>query len=102
MAVKDKGSALEGFFALYDGTGNSETTIRETVTTKCVLEFDQVQLVHNHGGKPYRGTPLGRLPDLWPFDLLKTPLLEHALGRDALGQSRLTVARAVVVGEEAL
>lgn len=78
MAIKDRGTALEGFFALYDGSGNSETTIRETVTTKCVLEFEQVQLVHNHGGKPYRGIPLGTLPELWPFDLLKRPLLDHA------------------------
>jgi hypothetical protein len=77
MAVKDKGTALEGFFALYDGTGNSQTTIRETVTTKCLLEYEQVELVHNHGGKPLRGTPLGKLPEMWPFDLLKRPLLEH-------------------------
>lgn len=74
----DKGTAREGFFAHYDGTGNSEATICESVTTKCVLEYDLVQLVQDHGGKPLNGPPLGRLPELWPFDLLKDELLKHA------------------------
>ena len=78
MALKDRGSAFEGFAALYDGTGNSDATIVETVATKCVLDYELVQLVHNHGGKPFKSVPLGKLPELWPFDLLKRPLLEHA------------------------
>lgn len=76
--TRDKGTALEGVNVLYDGTGNAGATVFEPVTTKCVLEYELVQLVHNHGGKPFNGEPLGKLPGLWPFDLLKIPLLEHA------------------------
>ena len=78
MALKDRGSALQGFAALYDGTGNSSATIFETVATKCVLDYELVQTVQNHGGRPLKSEPLGKLPELWPFDLLKRPLLEHA------------------------
>ena len=74
----DKGSALDGFAALYDGTGNSAATILETVTTKCVLEYELVRLCQVKGDRPHKGTPLGRFPELWPFDLLKRPLVEHA------------------------
>ena len=78
MAVLDRGTALQGFFAHYDGTGNSEATLAERITTKCVLDYELVQLVHNHGGRPLRGLPIGKLPELWPFDLLKDPLLAQA------------------------
>lgn len=75
---KERGSALEGFAALYDGTGNSESTVAERITTKCVIETELVELCQAHGDKPHKGTPLGKLAELWPFDALKRPLLEHA------------------------
>jgi len=78
MALKDKGSAFEGFAALYDGTGNSDLTVVETVGTKCVLDYELVQAVHNAGGRPFKSEPLGKLSELWPFDALKRPLLKHA------------------------
>lgn|SRR3990167_2069518 len=76
--LRDKGSAFEGFTALYDGTGNSDATVLETVATKCVLDYELVQCVHQAGGKPSRGEPLGKLPELWPFDALKRALRAHA------------------------
>ena len=76
--MRDRGTAIEGFYALYDGTGNASATVRETVMTKCVLEYELVQLVQNAGVKPLDGQPLGKLMELYPFDMLKRPLLEHA------------------------
>lgn len=78
MAVKDRGSALEGFTALYDGTGNASATLGLSVQTKCTLETELVELCQQHGDKPHKGTPLGRFPELWPFDMLKRPLMAHA------------------------
>lgn len=76
--TRDKGSALDGFWALYDGTGNAESTVGMSVQTKIVLDYDLVQLCQDHGDKPHKATPLGRFPELWPFDMLKRPLVEHA------------------------
>ena len=75
---RDKGTAFDGFSVLFDGTGNSDATVMETIATKCVLGYDLVAAVHNAGGKPYKGVPLGTLPELWPFDALKRPLVEQA------------------------
>mgnify|MGYP001606223412 FL=1 len=73
-----KGSAAEGFQALYDGTGNSDAAICQKVHTKVTVDEELVRLCHLHGEKPYRGRRLGRLPELWPFEMLKRPLIEHA------------------------
>ena len=78
MTERERGSAFEGFAALYDGTGNAVATVRETVATRCVLDYDLVQRVQNAGVKPLNGVALGRLAELYPFDLLKRPLLAHA------------------------
>lgn len=74
----DKGSSLDGFAALYDGTGNSETTICESVQTKCVVDYECVLLCQQHGWQAAHGVPLGTLAELWPFDLLKRQLVAHA------------------------
>ena len=74
----DKGSSLDGFNALFDGSGNSASTVFESVTTKCVVEDELVQIVHNHGGKPFKEQILGQIGALWPHDLLKQLLLDHA------------------------
>ena len=78
MALKDKGSALDGFYALYDGSGNAEATVMEKITTKCVVDYECVLLCQQHGWDAARGVPLGTLPELWPFDLLKRQLVDHA------------------------
>lgn len=70
-----KGTAYEGFAALYDGTGNSAKTLCESITTKCVLEYEQVLASQT---KPIKGAPLGRLSDLYPLVLIKAPLVAHA------------------------
>lgn len=74
----DKGSAFDGFTALYDGSGNADETLGLSVQTKVVLDYELAQLCQEHGDRPHRGTPLGRMPELWPFDMLKRPLVEHA------------------------
>lgn len=73
-----KGSALEGFSVLYDGTGNSDATVASKVTCHAVIDAELVQLVQRYGFKAHRGTPLGKLPELWPFDLIRRPLLAEA------------------------
>lgn len=73
-----KGSALDGFFSHYDGTGNSDAVVIERVHTKLTLDDELVQVCHRHGDKPHRGTALGQLPELWPFDMLKRPLIAQA------------------------
>lgn len=78
MAVKDRGSALEGFAALYDGSGNADATVFERVQTKCTLDYELVRLCQEKGDKPHKGTPLGRFLELWPFDMLKRALIDHA------------------------
>ncbi len=74
----EKGSALEGFSALYDGTGNSNAIISQAVSTKCVLDSELADLCQKHGGGVSRGRPIGQLPELWPHDMLKRALLGHA------------------------
>ena len=74
----ERGSALEGFAALYDGTGNSAATVPITVQTKVTVDDDLVQLCHSFGERPFRDQPLGRISDVYPFVMLKKPLLEHA------------------------
>lgn len=71
-------TAIHAPYVLYDGTGNAEATVAEAVQTKCVLDYELVERVHNAGGRPYKGLPLGTLPELWPFDMLKRPLVAHA------------------------
>lgn len=78
MALKDKGSALDGFAALYDGTGNAESTVVQSITTKCVVDFELVQRCQDAGDRPHKGTPLGLFFELWPFDMLKRILVEQA------------------------
>jgi len=76
--TRDRGSALEGFNVLYDGAGYGSMVVAEKVQTKCVLDYELVRQCQLHGDKPHKGDPLGKLPELWPFDMLKRPLLEHA------------------------
>ena len=76
--TSDKRSRFAGAAILFDGSGNAEATVAETITTKIVLDHDLVQAVHDAGGRPCKAEPLGLLPELWPFDALKRPLLEHA------------------------
>lgn len=83
MAVKDRGTALEGFFAHYDGTGNSDVTVAQTITVRVRLEYELVrkwQFAQRQAKRnpKLEGVPLGRLPELYPFDMLKRPLLEEA------------------------
>lgn len=83
MAVKDRGSALEGFSALYDGTGNADATVSSTITCKAKAEYELVRdwqtAMRATGRNPkLRGKPLGLLPDLYPFDMLKRPLVNEA------------------------
>ena len=74
----DRGSALDGFQALYDGTGNAAAVVPQRVHTKVTVDEALVRRCQEKGDKPHQGTALGRLPELWPFDILKRPLLAHA------------------------
>lgn len=74
----NKGSSLDGFAALYDGTGNSSAVLRQDITTKVVVDYELVQRCQAYGDKPHKGTPLGLFPELWPFDMLKRLLVEQA------------------------
>jgi hypothetical protein len=83
MAVKDRGTALEGFAALYDGTGNADAVVAQTITCRVTLEYELVRTWQDamraaHRSTALRGKPLGLLPDLWPFDALRRPLMEQA------------------------
>lgn len=73
-----RGSALEGFAALYDGTGNESAVVPCRISCRVTVEYELVRLFQARGGGVCRGKPLGRLPELWPFDLLKRPLVEEA------------------------
>ena len=74
-----KGSAHEGFFALYDGTGNSNAVTLQRVTTKCVLDYELVELCQRHGAGVFRAEPIGNPTDAtWPFVMLCRALLDHA------------------------
>ena len=76
--MRDRGTALDGFIALYDGTGNSETTLHESITTKVVVDYELVCLCQEHGDRPHKAAPLGKFSELYPFDMLKRPLVAHA------------------------
>lgn len=76
--MRDRGTALDGFAALYDGTGNSTAVVPETVQTKVTVDYELVKACQSAGDRPHRGDPLGTFPELWPFDGLKRPLIEHA------------------------
>src|SRR3990167_2502472 len=83
MAVKDRGSALEGFFAVYDGTGNADVSIASEITCRANVQFElvekwQIAMRNAHRDPKLHGNPLGLLPELYPFDLLKRPLVEEA------------------------
>lgn len=76
--MRDHGSALDGFVALYDASGNADAVVPMTVATKCLLDWDLLELCQRHGARPNRGDPLGTLPELWPFDMVKGQLLNQA------------------------
>src|SRR3990167_8197815 len=83
MAVSTRGSALEGFFAVYDGTGNADVTIASEITCKANVSYElvkqwQIAMRQARRDPTLRGKPLGRLPELYPFDLLKRPLVAEA------------------------
>lgn len=83
MAVKDRGSALEGFSALYDGTGNADAYVSERIELKVNLGYELVQtwqtaMSATRRNPKLEGTPLGLLPELYPFDQLKRPLIDEA------------------------
>lgn len=76
--MRNRGSALDGFSALYDGTGNSSAVISQRITTKCTLDYELVKKVQMAGDKPHRGDPLGRISALFPVDMLRRALVAHA------------------------
>jgi hypothetical protein len=83
MAVKDRGTALEGFAALYDGTGNADAVVSQWVRCKVVLEYEMVRdwqtAMRAAGQSPtLRGKPLGLLPHVYPLDAIKGPLMKEA------------------------
>ena len=78
FVVRDRGSALEGFAALYDGTGNSGATVFEVITTRCTVDYELVDLCQQCAGGVSHGEPLGKLLSLWPHDMLKRALVSHA------------------------
>ena len=73
-----KGSSLEGFNVLYDGTGNSDATIATKITCHALIDSELVELVQRYGFGTKKDIPLGKLPELWPFDLIKRPLITEA------------------------
>lgn len=76
--MKNKGSALQGFSALYDGTGNSVATVPVNLSCHITLEYELVRKCQMAGDRPHRGTPIGKMLSLYPFDLLKRRLLQEA------------------------
>lgn len=84
MAVTDRGTAYDGFFALYDGTGNRDQYVAQRLRMKAVIPQELSDMYQNaQAGEKrpatVRGVPLGRMPEL-PHDclLLKRPLVECA------------------------
>lgn len=49
-----------------------------SLTARFPLDTDLVLTCQRVGGKPYRGTPIGKIPELWPFDALKRIVRNHA------------------------
>lgn len=76
--MRDRGSALDGFSALYDGTGNASAVVDQRITTRCVLDYELVKTVQMAGDSPHKGTPLGTISRLWPVEMLRNALLAHA------------------------
>lgn len=82
MALKDRGSALEGFAALYDGTGNADAVVAQTITCRVTLEYEMVRdwqdaMRAARRSPTLRGLPLGLLPSMYPLDSIKGPLMEE-------------------------
>ena len=73
-----KGSSRDGFTALYDSTGNSASTVQQDICCHAVVEYELVRKCQVAGMKPSKGTPLGKLPELWPFDVIKRQLMAEA------------------------
>ena len=83
MAVKDRGSALEGFFATYDGTGNAGEQVASTISCRVNVGYElvekwQIAMRAARRNPKLEGKPLGLLPELYPFDMLKRPLVDEA------------------------
>ena len=84
MAVTDRGTAYDGFYALYDGTGNRDKWVPQRLLMKAVIPHELVVMYQNAQANENRltmckGLPLGRMPEL-PHEcaLLKRPLIECA------------------------
>ena len=83
MAVKDRGSALEGFNAVYDGTGNADAWVSSTIKCRVNVGYElvrtwQTAMRATRRNPKLQGKPLGLLPELYPFDQLKRPLVDEA------------------------
>ncbi len=81
--IKDRGSALDGFAALYDGTGNADAQVPSTIKCKVNVGYElvrtwQIAMRATRRNPKLEGTPLGLLPELYPFDQLKRPLVAEA------------------------
>lgn len=75
--MTDSTSAWQGRNFHYDGTGNADAVVVQKVHTKVTVDYDLVRQCQLAGDKPHKGTPVGTLPELYPFDMLKRPLLGH-------------------------
>jgi hypothetical protein len=76
----DRGSALEGFSALYDGTGNADAIVEQGCTLRVNVPHEQVLEYQEAGGGVCKGIPLGRMyePEFWRRHALKAELIEQA------------------------
>lgn len=56
------------------------TGLAHSVSLNCKVRIDPelVLLCQKHGEKPHRGTRLGRMKELWPFETLKQHVMEQA------------------------
>ncbi len=50
----------------------------QRVSCHVTVEYELVRKYQMAGGGTHRGTPLGKMPQLWPFDLLRRPLVAEA------------------------
>ena len=67
----------EGAFNVHiDG---DSLTVHEPVSLACKIKVDPelVLLCQEHGDRPHKGTRIGRMKELWPFESLKRHLLEQ-------------------------
>ncbi len=79
----DKGTALDGFFAHLDAPGMRDVVVDQDITTNVSVEYELVkkwQIAQRNAGRDpkVKGVPLGLMPELYPFDLVKRPLVEQA------------------------